>query len=90
MNKSKTINLTQNDKSILLHAASVLRRLAVLVLLLGAFAVSTSAQNIQFSQGNVGIGLDNTLQVSIWNYPGRGASLPVTLEIGRASCRERV
>src|SRR5437016_11854530 len=37
------------------------------------------AQNIQFTQGSVGSGLDNTVQIPIIGYPGRGASLPVTL-----------
>jgi RHS repeat-associated protein len=43
-------------------------------------ASAANAQNIQFTQGSVGSGLDNTVQVSLWTYPGRGAtSLPVTL-----------
>ena len=41
---------------------------------------TATAQNIQFTQGSVGSGLDNTVQVSLWTYPGRGAaSLPITL-----------
>ncbi len=41
---------------------------------------SASAQNVQFTQGAVGSGLDNTIQIPIAAYPGRGsASLPVTL-----------
>ncbi|HEX5702345.1 MAG TPA: RHS repeat-associated core domain-containing protein [Pyrinomonadaceae bacterium] len=39
----------------------------------------TAGQNIQFTQGNVGSGLDSTIQIPIIGYPGRGASLPVNL-----------
>jgi RHS repeat-associated protein len=45
-----------------------------------AITSSASAQNIQFTQGNVGSGLDATLQIPLRAYPGRGAaSLPITL-----------
>jgi RHS repeat-associated protein len=45
-----------------------------------AAALSASAQNVQFTQGSVGAGLDNSIQIPIAAYPGRGAaSLPVTL-----------
>jgi YD repeat-containing protein len=38
------------------------------------------AQNIQFTQGSVGSSLDNTLQIPLRSYPGRGsASLPISL-----------
>jgi RHS repeat-associated protein len=38
------------------------------------------AQNVQFTQGAVGSGLDNSIQIPIVAYPGRGgAGLPVTL-----------
>jgi RHS repeat-associated protein len=37
-------------------------------------------QNVQFTQGAVGSGLDNSIQIPVAAYPGRGAaSLPVTL-----------
>lgn len=45
-----------------------------------AVASSAAAQNVQFTQGSVGSGLDNTIQIPLRTYPGRGAaSLPVTL-----------
>jgi len=71
-----------------LHSASELNinrlpRIAFILLLavssLGIFFTRASAQNIQFTQGNVGSGLDNTIQIPIMNYPGRGSSLAVTL-----------
>jgi RHS repeat-associated protein len=41
---------------------------------------SVSAQNVQITQGSVGSGLDNSIQIPITSYPGRGgASLPVSL-----------
>jgi RHS repeat-associated protein len=36
-------------------------------------------QNVQFTQGEVGSGLENTLQISLGSYPGRGVSLPINL-----------
>jgi RHS repeat-associated protein len=43
-------------------------------------AQSAAGQNIQYNQGSTGSGLDNTLQIQLRAYPGRGqASLPVTL-----------
>ncbi len=43
-------------------------------------ASSASAQNVQFTQGSIGSGLDNAIQIPVAAYPGRGsASLPVTL-----------
>ena len=43
-------------------------------------ASGASAQNVQFTQGAVGSGLNNSIQIPIAAYPGRGgASLPVTL-----------
>ena len=59
---------------------SILQRAAILVLLLGTLAVCVSGQNIQFTQGNVGSGLEHSIQIPLRTYPGRGsASLPVTL-----------
>ena len=52
---------------------------ALIVLTCFVMATSAAAQNIQFTQGNVGSSLDNTLQIPLGAYPGRGASLPVTL-----------
>jgi RHS repeat-associated protein len=55
-------------------------RLAVLVCACLAASSPALGQNVQFTQGNVGSGLENTMQISIAAYPGRGAtSLPVTL-----------
>jgi RHS repeat-associated protein len=43
-------------------------------------ACAVQAQNIQFTQGSVGPGLDHILQIPLRAYPGRGqAGLPVTL-----------
>ena len=43
-------------------------------------ALTASAQNIQFTQGNINSGFDNALQIPLRSYPDRGAtSLPVTL-----------
>jgi len=48
--------------------------------ILACIGTRTHAQNIQFTQGSVGSGLDNTVQISLWTYPGRGAtSLPLNL-----------
>ncbi len=58
---------------------NLFRALAVLIVI-AWLAMSANAQNIQFTQGSVGSGLDNNVQLTIWTYPGRGAtSLPVTL-----------
>jgi RHS repeat-associated protein len=59
--------------------ASSAQRLLLIGCMLCAFAIVSRAQNIQFTQGSVGSGLDVTMQVPIAGYPGRGASLPVTL-----------
>ena len=53
---------------------------ARLAFVLGALAICASAQNIQFTQGSVGSGLENTIQIPLRSYPGRGsASVPVTI-----------
>jgi RHS repeat-associated protein len=53
---------------------------AKVTFVLGALAICASAQNIVFTQGSVGSGLENNLQVPLRSYPGRGAAnLPVTL-----------
>jgi RHS repeat-associated protein len=58
----------------------VLAYLSVVVVSLTIPSALTKAQNIQFTQGSIGSGLENSVQVTIWTYPGRGAtSLPVTL-----------
>lgn len=63
-----------------LHLRRLVVRLAVAVCACLAFYHSASGQNIQFTQGSVGSGLDNTISIPIVAYPGRGAaSLPVTL-----------
>lgn len=55
-------------------------RLTLLVCALLAVAPLASGQNVQFTQGGVGSGLDNSIQIPISTHPGRGrASLPVTL-----------
>src|SRR5712671_2344991 len=53
---------------------------ATLMACVVCICVPIQAQNIQFTQGSVGSGLDNNVQVSLWTYPGRGAtSLPLNL-----------
>ncbi|HYG79368.1 MAG TPA: hypothetical protein VD861_03215, partial [Pyrinomonadaceae bacterium] len=60
-----------------------------LALLTSLAAVApASAQNIQYSQGSVGSTLNNTLQIPLRAYSGRGAaSLPVTLYYSSAVWR---
>jgi RHS repeat-associated protein len=54
--------------------------LGSILLFCSLFASNAVAQNIQFTQGSVGSGQDNTIQIPIVAYPGRGgSSLPVTL-----------
>ena len=56
--------------------ASIMLALCVLV----CAATAATAQNIEFTQGNVNQGFENTLQVPLRSYTGRGGtSLPVTL-----------
>lgn len=55
-------------------------KLGILLLFYSLFASTTLAQNVQFTQGSVGAGLDNTLQIPLKVYPGRaGASIPISL-----------
>lgn len=54
-------------------------RLAAVGLLCLA-AATARGQNVQFTQGGVGSGLENSIQIPISAHPGRGAaSLPLTL-----------
>src|SRR5678816_2151521 len=56
------------------------QRTVSMMFLLGAMAVCASGQNIVFTQGTVGSGLDKNIHVPLQTYPGRGgASLPVSL-----------
>ncbi len=75
--------MTHSSKSIRNYFAnpfkSTIGRLAVMVLACFLASSSVSAQNIQFTQGSISSGLDNTIQIPIVSYPGRGANLPVTL-----------
>jgi RHS repeat-associated protein len=49
-------------------------------MLIGSLSVFATGQNIQFTQGNVGTGLDHQITVPLRSYPGRGAAdLPVNL-----------
>lgn len=62
--------------------ASLIRLAGVGILLLfcSLFTATAFAQNVKFTQGSVGSGLDNSIEIPIQTYPGRGgASLPVTL-----------
>ncbi|HEX7316013.1 MAG TPA: hypothetical protein VF297_19025, partial [Pyrinomonadaceae bacterium] len=55
-------------------------RLAVVVCAWLCVSAAALGQNVQFTQGSVGSGRDNSLRIPIASYPGRGAaSLPVTL-----------
>ncbi|HEX8845799.1 MAG TPA: hypothetical protein VF791_14195, partial [Pyrinomonadaceae bacterium] len=55
-------------------------RILLLLCSLCLTSSATFAQNIQYNQGSIGSGLDNTLQIPLRAYPGRGgASLPITL-----------
>src|SRR5262249_40366979 len=51
---------------------------AIIVLLIAT--CPASAQHIQFTQGSVGSGLENTIEIPLRSYPGRGIILPVTLK----------
>src|SRR6266852_4356325 len=75
------------------HPTSLLRALATCLAtacaLIGTASVA-NAQNIQFTQGSVGSGLDNTVHVTLWTYPGRGAtSLPVRVSFSSRVSRIR-
>jgi RHS repeat-associated protein len=55
-------------------------RLAAVGLLCLAAAAAARGQNVQFTQGGVGSGLENNISIPIASHPGRGAaSLPVNL-----------
>ncbi|HEY0169933.1 MAG TPA: RHS repeat-associated core domain-containing protein [Pyrinomonadaceae bacterium] len=55
-------------------------RLAAVGLLCLAAAAPARGQNVQFTQGGVGSGLENTINIPIASPPGRGAAnLPLTL-----------
>ncbi len=55
-------------------------RLAAVGLLCLAAAATARGQNVQFTQGAVGSGLENNISIPISAHPGRGAaSLPLTL-----------
>ncbi len=84
---TSTGRTASNHASNLSASAGPLRRIRPLIarLLLPALVCvlawhSATAQNVQFTQGAVGSGLDNTFQIPVAAYPGRGAAgLPVTL-----------
>ena len=58
----------------------MLRRALFLPVALCAFAVCASGQNVVYTQGSIGSGLENTIQIPLRTYPGRGsASLSVNL-----------
>lgn len=55
-------------------------RVIVVALLIGLMEIFASAQNIQYTQGSVGSGLEDTIHVPLYTYPGRGStSLSVSL-----------
>lgn len=80
---------TRPSARVLSSASACLRRVgrsAYLRLCASAFfvacvaAANAPAQNIQYTQGDVGSGLEQAMQIPIRTYPGRGAAnLPVTL-----------
>src|SRR5918999_1839351 len=76
--KSPTVALLVNHLPV--RWTSFMLRAFVFLCMLGIAAQVTLAQNIQFTQGSVGSGLENSLQIPLRTYPGRGAaSLPITL-----------
>ena len=55
-------------------------RLLILTAMAASFSLTAMAQNVQFTQGSVGSGLDNSITVPLRSYPGRGStSLPINL-----------
>lgn len=55
-------------------------RAALILCALSVATVTTLAQNVQFTQGSVGSGLDNSISIPLGGYPGRGAaSLPINI-----------
>ncbi|HEX8720127.1 MAG TPA: RHS repeat-associated core domain-containing protein [Pyrinomonadaceae bacterium] len=79
-------NMTDPGTSLVLRAVLNGRRRLLAARLLAAVCVclslsySAHGQDVQFTQGSVSSGLDNTVQISLASYPGRGATgLPVTL-----------
>ena len=62
------------------RSVSLVARTLLLLCALISASPSAPAQNIQYSQGSVGSSLNNTLQIPLGAYKGRGgASLPITL-----------
>ena len=62
------------------RARQIAARAALLACCSLLLSLMASAQNVQITQGAVGSGLDNSIQIPVTAYPGRGsASLPVTL-----------
>lgn len=58
----------------------MIKRVSLLTLVLCALSISAAGQNIQYTQGNVGSGLEKTIQIPLQTYPRRGtASLPINL-----------
>lgn len=78
MNINKTSIPNLNFRAEML--SSVSRLMLVALLLISAMMGHALSQNIKFTQGNVGSGLENRIQVPLGSYPGRGAvSVSVTL-----------
>ena len=79
-NGSSVANPRGHNAGLPLGLKRLAARLFAVLSLCFAASAYVSAQNIQFTQGSVGAGLDNTIQIPVAAYPGRGAaSLPVTL-----------
>ncbi len=75
--KTSTFLLTATQTS---KAAAFCLRILVLTLVLSVSAVCASGQNVVYTQGSVGSGLENTIQIPLRTYAGRGsASLSVNL-----------
>lgn len=75
---SSVIVFTDNRQQ--LCSVRFLVRVLVFLCALTSASSGALAQNIQYSQGSVGSSLNNTLQIPLQTYAGRGdTSLPVTL-----------
>lgn len=84
MKTALTIHSNMKKKDTVMCLPGLLRSLGLYGIAFLPFLLvcvsSTRAQNIQFTQGNIGSGLENSLAIPIRTYPGRGtATIPITL-----------
>jgi hypothetical protein len=77
--QASIVNLPSNNRQ-RASLMGIMLKIGLILYVLYFTASVTQAQNIQFTQGSVGSSLDNSLQVPLQTYPGRGsASLPINL-----------